>query len=72
MFSTSTLISSPWRKTSGGFLMAPIPGPVPVNMMVPRSSVVPCDRKEIVVATSKIISLQAMDPVGQFIINVEC
>ena len=38
--------------------MAPIPGPVPVMIIVPRSKVVPCDKKAIVFAILNIISLR--------------
>ena len=55
--SISTLISSPWFKTTLGFLIAPIPGGVPVIIKEPRSKVVPWDRKAIVSDTPKIISL---------------
>ena len=54
--SISTLISSPWFKTTFGSLIAPIPGGVPVIISDPRSNVVPCDKNAIVSATPKIIS----------------
>lgn len=56
----STANSSPSRKYSLGSYPNPTPAGVPVRMMVPGRSVVPCERKETIFGTEKMRSLLAV------------
>lgn len=56
--SNSTANSSPALINSFGFLAAPTPGGVPVNMIVPAGKVVPWERKLTSWGTPKTRSLR--------------
>lgn len=67
----STENSSPSRRYSFGEKPWPTPAGVPVKMIVPALSVVPCERKLTILGTEKIKSLRSMSVLVNFVYVAE-